>query len=96
MYKVTGGNPFESRLRDTGAYTAHGDQNDDAIWAHTAYGCQYIKAVCYPESLKFQTAATLWGCEHESDGIKEYKSLSMSHDDLIVSTSGFHVWKIHF
>ena len=27
------------------AHTAHGDQNGDAIWAHTAYGCQCVKIV---------------------------------------------------
>ena len=29
-----------------------------------------IKAICYPESLKINTAATKWGCMHEKDALK--------------------------
>ena len=38
-----------------------------------------LKAICYPESYKFSTQATSWGCEHEKDAIEAYKAQMASH-----------------
>lgn len=37
-----------------------------------------IKRVCYPESTKFKTVATAWGCEHESSARIAYINLMES------------------
>lgn len=31
-----------------------------------------IKKICYPESYKFSSAATSWGCEHEKHALENY------------------------
>lgn len=51
-----------------------------------------VKTICYPESVKFSTAATRWGCEHERSAISEYKKAAQQqHDCLKVSESGLVV-----
>lgn len=51
-----------------------------------------IKAICYPESAKFTSVATTWGCTHEKDGLDIYKdSLGMLHDNFIVEEAGFTI-----
>jgi hypothetical protein len=47
-----------------------------------------LKAVCYPESVKFKVPATVWGFQHESDGIKAYKNVMTSHNDITIMSSG--------
>ena len=34
-----------------------------------------IKEICYPESYKFKSQATKWGCDHESIALKNYCNL---------------------
>ena len=51
-----------------------------------------IKSICYPESYRFKSQVTSWGCEHETTALKEYKhQQSKTHTDLHLSKSGFCV-----
>ena len=50
-----------------------------------------LKGVCYPEMNKFITTATEWGCQHEKYGIPDYKARMTSHEQLVISKSGFHI-----
>lgn len=51
-----------------------------------------IMSCCYPESAKFKTLATTWGCQHEATARQKYKQKnSLSHENLIVSDSGFFI-----
>ncbi|CAL8263414.1 unnamed protein product [Arctogadus glacialis] len=34
-----------------------------------------IKAICYPESNRFSTAATRYGCKHEAQARKDYEKM---------------------
>eukprot|EP00058_Branchiostoma_floridae_P028280 XP_002613771.1 hypothetical protein BRAFLDRAFT_85312 [Branchiostoma floridae] len=55
-----------------------------------------IKRICYPEAYKFSTAATRWGCQHESTAINSYKEMQVKdHDSLKVGDSGFHIHAEH-
>ena len=54
-----------------------------------------LKAICYPESYKFSTQATSWGCEHEKDAIEAYKAQMASHSSFNISSSGFFVSAEH-
>ena len=48
-----------------------------------------IKAVCYPESTRFKSNATTWGCQHEEQAYREYKRVAQSkHADFSISKSG--------
>ena len=35
-----------------------------------------IKDVCYPDSVRFKSNATTWGCEHEDQARREYKNVA--------------------
>ena len=55
-----------------------------------------LKSICYPETHRFSTKATTWGCEHEKDALTAYKvQMSASHEDLNVTTCGFYVSTTH-
>ena len=48
-----------------------------------------FKSICYPESVRFSTKATKWGCEHEKTARDAYfSSIAADHSDLTVSDSG--------
>ena len=40
---------------------------------------------------KFTTTATDWGCQHEKFGIQDYQTRITSHEQLVISKSGFHI-----
>ena len=45
-----------------------------------------IMSVCHPESTRFRTAATAWGCDHESHARSKYAAFSSSaHQNLDVT-----------
>ena len=49
-----------------------------------------IKGICYPDSVRFTTAATAWGCDHEKDALEEYqKRMETTHDGFKMEMSGF-------
>ena len=51
-----------------------------------------IKRVCYPDSTKFKTAATAWGCEHESSARITYINLiECNHTAFSCKESGLIV-----
>ncbi|XP_061879548.1 uncharacterized protein LOC133631368 isoform X2 [Entelurus aequoreus] len=51
-----------------------------------------IKRICYPELCRFSTAATRWGCDHESDLRKRYGMImTQRHTGLNVDETGFHM-----
>ena len=55
-----------------------------------------INRVCYPDSTKFKTAATAWGCEHESSARTAYVSLMEStHTAFSCKESGLVVSLSH-
>ena len=37
-----------------------------------------IKRICYPESYRFSTEATNWGCQHEKFALDAYRVMSYS------------------
>ena len=44
-----------------------------------------IKAICYPDSVRFTTAATKFGCEHEETAINAYQLKAMKdHRNLTI------------
>ena len=44
-----------------------------------------IKAICYPDSFRFTSAATKHGCEHESTASNAYKlKATGNHRNLII------------
>ena len=48
-----------------------------------------IHNICYPESTKFSTEATQYGCENESRAIEAYKAeMVRKHEELKVSPAG--------
>ena len=48
-----------------------------------------IKAICYPDTVRFRTKATKWGCQ-EKDGLAAYRSrMEQCHDSFKVEKSGF-------
>lgn len=49
-----------------------------------------IMSICHPDTLRFKTAATLWGCEHETRALEQYKNAS-SHNQLSVSPAGLFI-----
>ena len=46
--------------------------------------------VCHPDTVRFKTAATSWGCQHEKDALEQYAKTS-AHNDLRVSPSGLFI-----
>lgn len=46
-----------------------------------------IMSICHPELSKFSTAATKWGCEHESVAREKYKSVTSPHHDTFSLTA---------
>ena len=49
-----------------------------------------IKGICYPDSVRFNTAAMIWGCDHEKDALEAYqKQMETTHDGFKMETSGF-------
>jgi len=48
-----------------------------------------IKAICYPDSVRFTIAATKHGCEHERTAINAYKLKTLeNHKNLIIKPAG--------
>ena len=48
-----------------------------------------LQAICYPESTKFTSKATSWGCEHEQAAYDSYKRKRMNeHVNFSLSKSG--------
>ena len=40
-----------------------------------------IKGICYSDSVRFKTATTIWGCDHEKDALEAYqKQMETTHD----------------
>ena len=55
-----------------------------------------LKSICYPETHRFSTKATTWGCQHEKDALTAYKTeMSASHADLNVTLCGFFISTEH-
>lgn len=51
-----------------------------------------IKSVCYPESYKFSSRATGWGCEHEKFARDIFlDKLKLSHDNVKLEEVGFFI-----
>ena len=51
-----------------------------------------IKAICYPQSMRFSSAATAWGCDHERTALDKYKAKAeKKHTGLSFSNSGLVV-----
>ena len=49
-----------------------------------------IKGICYSDSVRFNTAAMIWGCEHEKDALEAYqKHMETTHDGFKMETSRF-------
>lgn len=49
-----------------------------------------VSAICYPESVKFTSSATKYGCEHERKAIDAYKlKQQKGHQQLKVTPAGF-------
>jgi hypothetical protein len=64
---------------------------------HTDPACpslSLIIGICHPDRIRFKTAATLWGCQHEKDALKQYESAS-THHGLVVSQAGFFISDTH-
>ena len=48
-----------------------------------------IKAICYPKSSNFTSAATTWGCQHEQVAQERYKDeMKTVHDNFSVKSNG--------
>ena len=51
-----------------------------------------IMSVCHPETTKFKSTATHWGCKHEEVARAKYSSImSQAHQDFSVSVCGFFI-----
>ena len=51
-----------------------------------------IMCVCHPESFRFTTKATAWGCQHEKSAISEYVDQNCHlHECLTVKPAGFFI-----
>ena len=51
-----------------------------------------IKGICYPESYRFSSKATDWGCQHEKVARNLYEtSMIEVHQDFKVHNSGLHI-----
>ena len=51
-----------------------------------------IMSICHPDTVRFKTAATSWGCEHETSALEQYKKAS-GHDQLSVSPVGTSLYQ---
>ncbi len=49
-----------------------------------------ILSICHPNTMRFRTAATSWGCQHEKDALEQYQKTSL-HDKANVYPSGFFI-----
>ena len=49
-----------------------------------------IMSICHPDTVRFKTAATSWGCEHETSALEQYKKAS-GHDQRSVSPVGLFI-----
>ena len=46
-----------------------------------------LSSVCYPETNRFTSAATTYGCTHDKDAVEAYKlQQSCRHDEFSVTT----------
>ena len=55
-----------------------------------------IKAICYPNSVTFQSAACAYGCQHEDVARKNYKrNMSLKHTDVQIRQCGFFISNEH-
>ena len=49
-----------------------------------------IKAICYPETVRFKTSAAQWGCDHEQEGLISYeREMQRTHDSFKMERYGF-------
>ena len=62
----------------------HTDPNKPAI--------SLVRAICYPESVKFSSSATKYGCEHERKAIDAYKIKQQNHQQLKVTPAGLVIY----
>ena len=75
------------RMR-TGRITASRFKSTDL----TSPSLSLIMSICHPETVKFKTSATAWGCEHESTARALYKDmLSKVHQGFVVSECGLFI-----
>ena len=51
-------------------------------------------SICHPDTMRFKTAATSWGCQHEKDALDKYEKESQ-HDKFHVSPSGLFISEEH-
>ncbi len=48
--------------------------------------------ICHPDSFRFSSSATSWGCQHEKRALDEYKLVNEScHVGLTVSSAGLFI-----
>ena len=48
-----------------------------------------VKTICYPESFRFTSTQTTWGCKQEKSARDQYtKATSEKHVDIVVQDSG--------
>ncbi len=52
-----------------------------------------ITSICYPETTKFTSVGTTWGCEHEKTAVSKYieKSVERRHMNFHFSDCGFFI-----
>lgn len=51
-----------------------------------------INKVCYPRKFKFTTKATLYGCSHEKDALKDYKQhMELVHQNFNIESGGLFI-----
>lgn len=49
-----------------------------------------VKSVCYPDSSKFASLATKWGCEHKKVAREQFLDvMSQLHENCVIEDSGF-------
>lgn len=54
-----------------------------------------IKAICYPESTKFTSKATTWGCKHEQLAQDCFlDNMKLSHENCRMENSGFVICQV--
>lgn len=55
-----------------------------------------IKQICYPETVKISTSATMYGCEHEKVALRHYiDHITQHHDSFSCNPSGLWISKEH-
>ena len=51
-----------------------------------------MNAICYPETTKFTTKATTWGCKHEQDALKMYEAqIKALHENSNITHCGLYI-----